>query len=415
MQDSISKQRISAKYLALTGLMDERVSRQWAAAEAAAYGWGGVRAVSEAIGMSPHTIRKGLFELADREANPLASIATRLRCAGGGRKRCTETDPELSAALESLVDPSTRGDPQSPLRWTCKSTTQLASALTRQGHPASPSTVGRLLKAAGYSLQGNHKTKEGGGHPDRNAQFEHINDTVKMFQRRGQPVISVDTKKKELVGEFKNGGREWQPYGEPEEVRVHDFMDKELGKAIPYGVYDVTGNQGWVSVGIDHDTARFATEAIRRWWKKMGAKRYRGANQLLITADGGGSNGSRCRLWKVALQDLARHLGLAVHVCHFPPGTSKWNKIEHRMFCHITQNWRGRPLVSHEVIINLISNTATKQGLIIKAELDRETYPTGIKVTDEQLAAVNMTPDTFHGEWNYSIHPEGRKKVGRLF
>src|SRR3954447_20811077 len=410
MQDSISIQRIAIKYLALSGLMDERMSRQWAAAEATAYGWGGVRAVSRAIGMSPHTIRKGLAELAGREANPHAPIPARIRRSGGGRKASTELDPELEMALESLVDPATRGDPQSPLRWTCKSTTRLAEELTRQGHPASPSTVGRLLRAAGYSLQGNRKTKEGGSHPDRNAQFEHINATVKAFQRRGQPVISVDAKKKELVGDFKDGGREWRPSGEPEEVRVHDFMDKELGKAIPYGVYDVTGNQGWVSVGVDHDTARFATEAIRRWWSKMGARRYRGADRLLITADGGGSNGSRCRLWKVALQDLAAGLGMAVQVCHFPPGTSKWNKIEHRMFCHITQNWRGRPLVSHEVIINLIANTATEGGLKIQAELDRGSYPTGIKVTDEQLAAVNMTPGPFHGEWNYSIQPGKRKK-----
>src|SRR5512147_3043840 len=375
MQDSISKQRIAAKYQVLSGLMDERMSRQWAAAEAAAYGWGGVRAVSEAIGMSPHTIRKGLAEL----ANPGTPIPTRIRRPGGGRKSCTESDPELTMALESLVDPATRGDPMSPLRWTCKSAARLAEELTRQGHPVSPRTVGRLLRAAGYRLQSNRKTKEGGGHPDRNAQFEHINATVKVVHQRGQPVILVDTKK-ELVGEFKNGGREWQPWGEPEEVLVHDFMDKELGKAIPYGVYDVTENQGWVSVGIDHDTARFAAEAIRRWWKKMGSKRYRSADRLLITADGGGSNGSRCRLWKVALQDLAVKLGMTLHVCHFPPGTSKWNKIEHRMFCHITQNWRGRPLVSHEVIINLISNTATDQGLTIQAELDRGSYPTGIKL-----------------------------------
>src|SRR4051794_2370034 len=317
--------------------------------------------------------------------------------------------------LERLVDPATRGDPMSPLRWACKSTAQLAGELTRQGHPVSPRTVGRLLKADGYSLQGNRKTKEGGDHPDRNAQFEHINATVTKFQRRGQPVISIDTKKKELVGEFKNGGREWQPQGEPEEVRVHDFLDKDLGKAIPYGVYDIGENQGWVSVGIDHDTARFATEAIRRWWSKMGAKRYPGAKALLITADGGGSNGSRCRLWKVALQDLAARLELPIHVCHFPPGTSKWNKIEHRMFCHITQNWRGRPLVSHEVIIHLIANTATQTGLKIRAELDDGTYPTGIKVTDEELAAVNLKRDKFHGEWNYSILPPRKKKIVNLF
>jgi hypothetical protein len=410
MQDATLKQRITAKYYSLAGLMDERMTRQWAAAEAEAYGWGGVRAVSEATGVSPHTIRKGLAELADRAAGPGIPIPTRVRRPGGGRKRCTEVDPELTTALESLVDPATRGDPMSPLRWTCKSTTRLAKELSRQGHPVSPSTVGRLLRAAGYSLQSNRKTKEGGGHPDRNAQFEHINATVKAFQQRGHPVISVDTKKKELVGEFKNGGREWQPSGEPEQVLVHDFMDKELRKAIPYGVYDVTGNQGWVSVGIDHDTARFAAEAIRRWWKKMGSRRYRGADRLLITADGGGSNGSRCRLWKIALQELADKLGITLQVCHFPPGTSKWNKIEHRMFCHITQNWRGRPLVSHEVVINLISNTATEQGLTIQAELDRGSYPTGIKVTDEQLAAVNITPDGFHGDWNYSIQPRTRKK-----
>ena len=325
-----------------------------------------------------------------------------------------DADPGLASALERLVDPSTRGDPMSPLRWTCKSTTQLASELTNQGHPVCARTVGRLLKASGYSLQGNRKTKEGADHPDRNAQFEHINAAVRRFQRRGQPVISVDTKKKELVGEFRNGGREWQPKGEPIEVRVHDFMDKELGKAIPYGIYDVTKNEGWVSVGIDHDTARFAAEAIHRWWKKMGSKRHRGARELLITADGGGSNGSRCRLWKVALQDLADQLEMPVHVCHFPPGTSKWNKIEHRMFCHITQNWRGRPLVSHEVIINLIANTATTQGLQIQAELDTASYPTGVKVTDEELAAVKLKPSKFHGEWNYRVLPSRKKKIVNL-
>lgn len=294
----------------------------------------------------------------------------------------------------------------SPLRWTCKSTTRLASDLTRQGHPVSPRSVGRLLKANGYSLQSNRKTKEGGKHPNRNAQFEHINATVMKFMSQGQPVISVDTKKKELVGEFKNPGREWQPKGEPDEVLVHDFIVKDLGKAIPYGVYDVAQNEGWVSVGIDHDTARFATEAIRRWWTKMGRKRYRDAKTLLITADGGGSNGTRCRLWKVALQDLATQLGFPVQVCHFPPGTSKWNKIEHRMFCHITQNWRGRPLVSHDVIINLIANTMTKTGLTIHAELDSGTYPTGIKVSNEELAAVNLKRHNLHGEWNYSILPK---------
>jgi Rhodopirellula transposase DDE domain len=405
MQDAIVIQGIEARYAALAPLLDERMRRQWAAAETQAYGWGGVRAVSRAIGMSPNTIVKGLAELAARRDDPGAPLEARLRAEGGGRLRATDADPEPAEVLERLVNPATRGDPMSPLRWTCKSTYQLAMELTRQGHPVSPRTVGRLLKADGYSLQSNRKTKEGGDHPDRNAQFEHINATVTKFQQRGQPVISVDTKKKELVGEFKNGGREWQPKGEPEKVLVHDFLDKDLGKAIPYGVYDVGENQGWVSVGIDHDTARFATEAIRRWWKKMGAKRYRDAKALLITADGGGSNGSRCRLWKVALQDLAAKLELPIHMCHFPPGTSKWNKIEHRMFCHITQNWRGRPLVSHEVIIKLIANTATQTGLKIRAELDAGTYPTGIKVTDDELAAINLKRDKFHGEWNYSILP----------
>jgi transposase len=406
MRDAANTQRIAAKFESLGAMMDERMRRQWAAAEARALGWGGLRAVCVATGMSPHTIRKGLRELDERTANPQTPIPQRLRATGGGRKRCTEADRQLEGALERLLDPVTRGDPQSPLRWTCKSTTQLAKELARQDHPVSPRTVGRLLKGAGYSLQSNRKTKEGAGHPDRNAQFEHINTTVRGFQKRGQPVISVDTKKKELVGNFKNGGREWHPQGEPEQVSVHDFMDKDLGKAIPYGVYDVTGNEGWVSVGIDHDTARFAAEAIRRWWKKMGCKRYRGARQLLITADGGGSNSSRCRLWKVALQELASRLGLPVHVCHFPPGTSKWNKIEHRMFCHITQNWRGRPLVSHDVIINLIANTSTDQGLRIKAELDTANYPLRTKVTDEELAAVNIQRHKFHGDWNYSIHPD---------
>jgi len=410
MQDAAAIRGITLRYTNLAALLDERMRRQWAAAEAKSYGWGGIRAVSTATGLSPNTIAKGLEELESQRINTSVASSARLRRPGGGRKRATDADPGLASALERLVDPSTRGDPMSPLRWTCKSTTQLASELTRQGHPVCARTVGRLLKASGYSLQGNRKTKEGADHPDRNAQFEHINATVMRFQRRCQPVISVDTKKKELVGEFRNGGREWQPKGEPVEVRVHDFMDKELGKAIPYGIYDITKNEGWVSVGIDHDTARFAAEAIHRWWKKMGSKRHRGARELLITADGGGSNGSRCRLWKVALQDLADQLEMPVHVCHFPPGTSKWNKIEHRMFCHITQNWRGRPLVSHEVIVNLIANTATTQGLQIQAELDAESYPTGVKVTDEELAAVKLKASKFHGEWNYRILPTRKKK-----
>ncbi len=410
MQEATAIQRIGTKFAALLSLMDERMRRQWAASEATGYGWGGVRAVSQATGLSPTTIRKGLSELQSRAAHPNAPVAKRIRREGGGRKRKAESDPELLQALETLVDPTTRGDPESPLRWTCKSTRVLADELSRQGHPVGYRTVGRLLHAAGYSLQGNRKTKEGDAHPDRNAQFEYINAMVTAFQQRGQPVVSVDTKKKELVGDFRNGGREWLPQGEPDEVRVHDFLDKEFGKAIPYGVYDISGNQGWVSVGIDHDTARFAVQALRRWWKKMGAKRYPRARELLITADGGGSNGSRCRLWKVALQDLAEGLGIPIRVCHFPPGTSKWNKIEHRMFCHITQNWRGRPLVSHEVIVNLIANTATRQGLTIQAELDVGAYPIGLRVTDEELERVNLKPAAFHGEWNYTIAPSPKKK-----
>ena len=409
MQDAIAIQLIDTKYQSLFPLMDERMRRQWAASEAKAYGWGGIQAVAQATGLSPTTIRKGQAELAVRAAQPKLIVDARVRRPGAGRKSKEEEDPGLAQALEGLVDPVTRGDPQSPLRWTCKSTRRLASELTEQGHPVCDYTVRRLLHEAGYSLQSNRKTREGDSHPDRDEQFAYINAMVGAFQQRGQPVISVDTKKKELVGDFKNSGREWQPEGKPLEVRVHDFIDKELGKAIPYGVFDVTKNQGWVSVGIDHDTARFAAEAIRRWWRKMGRPCYRAAQELLITADGGGSNGSRCRLWKVALQDLASDLGIPIRVCHFPPGTSKWNKIEHRMFSHITQNWRGRPLISHEVIVNLIANTTTQKGLIIQAELDTGRYPTGITVSDKELAVLNLIQDDFHGDWNYTIAPKKKK------
>ena len=405
MQQERALQLIESKYRSLAPMMDERVRRHWAATEAKAYGWGGVSAVSSATGMSRKTIRKGLAELGVREESPDAPVELRLRSPGGGRKRLTQTDPQLFESLEWLVDPTTRGDPMSPLRWTCKSTHELAKTLTAQGHELSPRTVGRLLNEAGFSLQSNRKTKEGAAHPDRNAQFEHINATVKRFQQRAQPVISVDAKKKELVGEFKNVGREWQPKGAPLTVNTHDFMDVELGKAIPYGVYDLTRNEGWVGVGIDHDTAQFAAKAIHRWWKRMGAKRYPDAKELLITADGGGSNASRSRLWKVALQDLALRLKMPIQVCHFPPGTSKWNKIEHRMFCHITQNWRGRPLMSHDIIIELIANTTTRAGLKIRAELDTAPYPTGTKVSDEDLAAINLKRHKFHGDWNYTLLP----------
>jgi hypothetical protein len=386
--------------------MNERLRRQWAAAEATALGWGGISAVVAATGLSHNTVDRGIQELAGRW-RPVPTDGIRRK--GGGRKPITESDPSIVRALELLVEPATRGDPESPLRWTCKSTPRLAGELRRQGHRVSARTVAKLLIAAGFSLQSNRKTKEGGHHPDRDAQFQHINDRVLAFQKRGQPVISVDTKKKELAGNFKNAGREWRRTGQPLEVRVHDFLDKTKGKAIPYGVFDLTNNQGWVSVGIDHDTASFAAEAIARWWLKMGRKRFPKARQLLITADGGGSNGSRCRLWKIALQQLADRTGLELSVCHFPPGTSKWNKIEHRLFCHITQNWRGKPLVSHQVIVNLIAKTTTHAGLRVRAELDTRQYPAGIKVSDEQLAQVRIKKDDFHGDWNYDIIPIRRQ------
>ena len=397
---------VRQKYQTLVLMMDERMRRRWAASEAVALGWGGITAVSEATGLSPTTIRLGLAESRAPEAdlNPRPDDP-RVRRPGGGRKRLAEEDRTLLTDLETLVNPSTRGDPQSPLRWTCKSTRNLAEALVDQGHRVSHQTVARLLQASGYNLQVNRKNREGDSHPDRDAQFEHIARQARSFQRRGQPVVSVDTKKKELVGDFKNAGREWQPEGSPEEVRCKDFKDKVLGKVAPYGVYDQTVNEGWVSVGIDHDTARFATETLRRWWSKMGVRVYPRATDLLVTADGGGSNSSRSRLWKVALQGLADLIGVRIHVCHFPPGTSKWNKIEHRMFCHITENWRGRPLVSRAVVVNLIGRTKTKTGLRINAELDTGTYKTGLKVTDEEFATIKIKKAKFHGEWNYTISP----------
>jgi hypothetical protein len=315
--------------------------------------------------------------------------------------------------LEALIEPTTRGDPESPLRWTCKSTRHLADELTQQKHPVSPGTVATLLHTAGYSLQANRKTREGDSHPDRNAQFEYINALVGRFQNRDQPAISVDTKKKELVGDFKNGGREWRPQGEPEEVRVHDFLDKQLGKAIPYGVYDLLNNQGWVNVGIDHDTAAFAANSIRRWWRQMGRRRFPKAQELLITADGGGSNSHRSRLWKVSLQALADELELELVVCHFPPGTSKWNKIEHRLFSFITQNWRGKPLVSHQAIVSLIASTTTRTGLIVKAALDTNHYDTAIKVSDAELAQLRLKAHSFHGDWNYTLSPHSIRKLYR--
>jgi transposase len=397
--------RIAEKYEALRAVMTEQMRRMWAATEARALGYGGVSLVSRAIGLTRPTITAGLKELGD--AKELVSLAQpqRVRRAGAGRPSASALDAHLMSALETLVEPATRGHPMSPLRWTCKSVRVLSAELTRQGHRVSHQTVSELLRQAGYSLQANRKTREGSEHPDRNAQFEHIARRARKFQQRGQPVISVDTKKKELVGDFKNAGREWHPKGKPPAVRVHDFMDDELGKAIPYGVYDLSANAGWVSVGIDHDTPEFAVESIYCWWRQMGRRAYPGASELLITADGGGSNSSRHRLWKVALQRLADATGLKVSVCHFPPGTSKWNKIEHRMFCHITQNWRGQPLTSHEVIVNLIASTTTSKGLRVRAALDTGTYPTGIKIDDAALAAVRLSRDKFHGDWNYSIAP----------
>jgi len=404
MQDAQVITRIQTKYRSLEFEMDERLRRQWAAAEARDLGWGGVTAVAQATGMSRTTITTGLRELTLPEQERLTE-ASRVRRRGGGRKSLTETDPGLLAALEALVEPTTRGDPESPLRWTCKSTRHLAEELTRQNHPVRARTVARLLRAADYSLQANRKTREGSSHPDRNAQFEYINASVQRFLKRGQPAVSVDAKKKENVGDFKNRGREWLPTGKPEEVRVYDFLIKSLGKAALYGVYDLFQNQGWVSVGIDHDTAQFAVNSIRRWWNEMGQERFPRAKELLITADGGGSNSHRTRLWKVSLQDLADELGIRLFVCHFPPGTSKWNKIEHRLFSFITKNWRARPLVSLEVIVNLIANTTTQTGLTVKAALDTNRYPTKIKVTDEQLERLRLKRHTFHGEWNYTLSP----------
>jgi hypothetical protein len=406
---STQEQAIKAKYEALKPELDERARRLWAATEARSLGHGGIATVARATGLAASTVRHGKQELMSPSTS--LDVRRRIRHQGAGRKPLTAQDQALVKALDALVEPTTRGDPMSPLRWTCKSTRRLAKELGRQGHRVSHSKVGQLLKALNYSLQGTRKTQEGTSHPDRNAQFEYINARVKDFQQRGQPVVSVDTKKKELVGDFANSGREYQPQGAPERVRVHDFVDKRLGKAIPYGVYDMTQNCGWVSVGVDHDTAEFALATVQQWWQRMGCRMYPKAQQLLITADGGGSNGSRSRLWKVELQQFSDATGLEVRVCHFPPGTSKWNKIEHRLFCHITQNWRGRPLVSHEVIVNLIANTTTAAGLHVEAALDPGAYETGKKVSDAALAQVNLYPADFHGDdWNYAIKPRSKNQ-----
>ena len=388
------------KYAAVSSVLDERGRRLWAAAESRAIGYGGDSVVSAATGLARQTIRKGRAEI---EAG--VESTGWIRRPGAGRPRLRDTQPGLEDALERLVDPLTRGDPSSPLRWTCKSRAKLAAALCRQGWRVSSTSVGRLLNKLGYRLQSVRKRNEGASHPDRNAQFEHINATADQYLSQGQPVISVDTKKKELVGDFKNGGREWQPTGTPEEVLVHDFPQDATGKAVPYGVYDMGRNEAWVSVGRSHDTPEFAVASIRRWWRSMGKRAYPQARTLFITADAGGSNGYRLRAWKLELQQFADEVQLRIRVSHFPPGTSKWNKIEHRLFCHITQNWRGKPLRTFETIVDLIGNTRTQAGLRVKAVLDKKKYKKGIAVTKEQMDALSLHPDDFRGEWNYELHP----------
>jgi len=397
----IDSDSLRERYASLSPVLDERQRRLFAAAEAKAAGHGGIAAVSRIIGIAASTIGRGLNELAGE--SELA--CGRLRRPGGGRRSLVAKDATLLTDLLGLVAPSERGDPMSPLRWTCKSLRRLAREMAALGHAISHTVVGELLKQQKFSLQGNRKTREGDSHADRDAQFAHINQSVTEALAENQPVISVDTKKKELVGDFRNAGREWRPRGEPEDVRVHDFLIKELGRAVPYGVYDLAANAGWVSVGMNHDTAAFAVQTIRRWWQEVGRRRYPGARRLLITADGGGGNGSRLRLWKRELQLLATELGIEITVHHLPPGTSKWNKIEHKLFSFITMNWRAKPLVSYRVIVDLISATTTKAGLKVVCELDTNAYPKGIAVSEEEMDAINITRDAFHGEWNYTIKP----------
>ena len=391
---------IVSKFTAMAPVLDERGRRLWAAAESIAIGYGGDALVSAATGLARETIRHGRRELAAG-----VPVTTRLRRAGAGRPAVDQTQPGLTAALEALVEPLTRGDPTSPLRWTCKSRAKLTAALTTQGWRVSSTTVGRLLNALGYRLQSVRKSREGASHPDRNAQFEHINATAAAFLAQGEPVISVDTKKKELVGDFKNAGQEWQPQGIPDLVRVHDFPSDAVGKAIPSGVYDMARNEAWVSVGRDHDTPAFAVASIRQWWTMMGRRAYPEATALFITADAGGSNGYRCRAWKQGLQRLADELQLCIHVSHFPPGTSKWNKIEHRLFCHITKNWRGRPLRTFESVVELIGHTRTDTGLRVKAQLDKRRYRTGVVVSRAAMQQLDLHRHTFHGDWNYELRP----------
>ena len=399
-------EKIQNKYEKLLPYLNEKTRRIWAATEAQSLGWGGISKVSRATGLSRTTIQAGLYLLEESELAKTAKKSPRIRAKGGGRKLLEEGDAMLLDDLESLIEPMTLGSPESPLKWTNKSVAKLAEALNAGGHRISPKSVYNLLLTLGYSLQSNRKTRDGSFHVDRDEQFLHISAVVKDFQSQNEPVISVDTKKKELIGNFKNPGVEWCQKDEPVEVLMHDFVDPKLGKAIPYGIYDLTLNKGWVNVGIDHDTSEFAVESIRHWWYSMGQPLYPNSQHLLITADCGGSNGYRTRLWRFKLQELATEIGKTIHVCHFPPGTSKWNKIEHRLFSHITQNWRGRPLTSLQVVINLIRNTTTTQGLEVEARLDHNLYPTGIKVTDLELDAIALERDTFHGEWNYRIKPQ---------
>jgi len=405
MANSAMVSSVRQKYEALAPLLHEKARRCWAASEALSLGRGGISLVAAATALSRSMIRRGIAELqaGDHSPGDAHPDPPRIRRPGGGRHSISTTDRTLLQDLKRLIDPATRGDPMSALLWTSKSTRNLADALRGLGHDLSHQTVGRMLVDLGYRLQANRKSEEGQDHPDRDAQFEHINAKVRSFQRRGQPVVSVDTKTKEIVGNYRNSGREWEPRGRPRPVKSKDFPDKELGKVAPYGVYDLTANEGWVSVGISHDTAKFAVESVKRWWCRMGRPVYPEAKELLLTADAGGSNGSRNRLWKVRLQALADETGLQIAVCHFPPGTSKWNKIEHRMFCHITENWRGQPLVSRAVVVNLIGSTRTRTGLRVEAGLDTNTYEKGIKVTDEEMESVRLKKDKFHGDWNYRI------------
>ena len=404
----VNHKDIQRRFRSLSAFLDERMRRLVAAAESEALGYGGVSAVARATGVSRRAITEGMQELHQRRVlREARSGSSRIRREGAGRKRTVDKDPGLLKDLDRLVDPVTRGDPESPLRWTCKSVRRLAEELQHEGHAVSYQTVAELLHEMDYSLQANQKTLEGSHHADRDQQFEYINRKAQRYLKQGEPVISVDTKKKELVGDFKNGGREWRPKNQPEQVRVHDFEIREpdQGKVAPYGVYDLGRNVGWVSVGVDHDTAAFAVESIRRWWRWMGRPAYPKARRLLITADSGGSNGARVRLWKWELQKLADETELEISVCHFPPGTSKWNKIEHRLFSFISQNWRGKPLISHEVIINLIADTTTTAGLVVKSKLDSNIYPAGLKVSDQQMAELQLRRDRFHGDWNYRLLP----------